>query len=160
MVIRHEPINTTTFLNHHPFVREKLNYLHNLVVIKFRSCQFVGSGQFFFQSLISRNSFSSLKSLFESLAMDCFVDVPIRGEGFLFGTTYAFLGWHIVCRSSGSDWSLMQKANGRKSLERVCTLSTLLMLLSSLSFSIWMTVSALLLISVPMCPRAFSSLLF
>ena len=67
MVIRHEPINTTTFLNHHPFVREKLNYLHNLVVIKFRSCQFVGSGQFFFQSLISRNSFSSLKSQFESL---------------------------------------------------------------------------------------------
>ena len=41
MVIRHEPINATAFLNHHPFVREKLNYLHNLVVIKFRSCQFV-----------------------------------------------------------------------------------------------------------------------
>ena len=77
MVIRHEPINATAFLNHHPFVREKLDYLHNLVVIKFRSCQFVGSGQFFFQSLISRNSFSSLKSQFESLAMDCFVDVPV-----------------------------------------------------------------------------------
>ena len=100
MVIRHEPINATAFLSHHPFVREKLNYLHNLVVIKFRSCQFVGSGQFFL-SLISRNSFSSLKSQFESLAMDCFVDVPIRGEGFLFGTTYAFLGWHIVRQKFG-----------------------------------------------------------
>ena len=101
MVIRHEPINATAVLNHHPFVREKLNYLHNLVVIKFRSCQFVGSGQFFFQSLISRNSFSSLKSQFESLAMDCFVDVPIRGEGFLFGTTCTFLGRHIVRQKFG-----------------------------------------------------------
>ena len=45
MVIRHEPINATAFLNHHPFVREKLDYLHNLVVIKFRSCQFIGNGQ-------------------------------------------------------------------------------------------------------------------
>ena len=101
MVIRHEPINATAFLNHHPFVREKLNYLHNLVVIKFRSCQFVGSGQFFFQSLISRNHLFSVKSQFESLAMDGFVDVLIRGERFLLGTTYALFCRHIVRQKFG-----------------------------------------------------------
>ena len=101
VIIRHEPINATAFLSHHPFVREKLNYLHNLVVIKFRSCQFVGSGQFFFQSLISRNSFSSLKSQFESLAMDGFVDIPLRGERFLLGTTCALLCRHIVRQKFG-----------------------------------------------------------
>ena len=101
MVIRHEPINATAFLSHHPFVREKLNYLHNLVVIKFRSCQFVGSGQFFFQSLISRNRLFSVKSQFESFAMDGFMDVFIRGERFQFGTTYALFCRHIVRQKFG-----------------------------------------------------------
>ena len=77
VVILHKPINATAFLNYHPFVREKLDYFHNLVVIQFRSCQFVGSGQFFFQSLISRNRPFPVKSQFESLAMDGFVDIPI-----------------------------------------------------------------------------------
>ena len=93
MVIRHEPINATAVLNHYPFVREKLNYLHNLVVIKFRSCQFVGSGQFFFQSFISRNSLFPLKSQFESLAMGGFVNVLTWGEWFLLGTTSPLSGY-------------------------------------------------------------------
>ena len=89
MVIRHEPINATAFLSHHPFVREKLNYLHNLVVIKFRSCQFVGSGQSFFQALYPE--IVSFPSKANSRALRwMFMDVFIRGERFQFGTTYAF----------------------------------------------------------------------
>ena len=101
VVIGHETINAAVFLNHHPFVREKLNCFHNLVVIQFCSCQFVGSGQFFFQSFISRNSLFPLKSQFESLAMGGFVNVLTWGEWFLLGTTSTFLGRHIVRQKFG-----------------------------------------------------------
>ena len=101
VVIRHEPIGATAFLNHHPFVREELNQLYNLVVIQFRPSLFVGSGQFFFQSLISRNSLFTVKSQFESFAMDGFWNIPLRGEQFLFGTTCALLCRHIVRQKFG-----------------------------------------------------------
>ena len=77
VVIRYEAINATAFLNHHPFVREKLDCFHNLVVIQFCSCQF------------------------ESLAMGGFADVFTRGEWFLLGTTSTFLGRHIVRQKFG-----------------------------------------------------------
>ena len=80
MVIRHEPINATAFLNHHPFVREKLNYLHNLVVIKFRSCQFRRQWSVLLpKPYIPKSSLFRQKPI-RGLAMDGFVDVFYRGE--------------------------------------------------------------------------------
>ena len=54
----------------------------------------------------------------------------------------------------------MRKANGSKSIARMCMADTRLISQSFLFFSTSRTVSALLFSSVPICPLAFSSPLF
>lgn len=158
MVFRIEGIPFPFFYDH-SLVIEKCSYLDRLVVAKFYILQSVTLFQAF-QILIVTADVAIGKSGIQCSAMYTLRNFPVRIERlFDWSPDLLFFGQIRLYRFSNTS-SFMRKAKGSNSRSRICTASTTLMFLSSLSTSTCMIVSALLLSSVPMCPRACSSFLF